>query len=87
MGIVTEVFSPRPLSASTAISAGAVSVGGFFCSQAGQVQYRDGATIAAPIVVAVFPVVAGVFYPTPFAFGNGLYVEIAGGAIITMAVV
>lgn len=85
--IVREIFTPVPLSASGAIGATGVNteIAGLFCTTAGTVQLRDDGAANGVIKVNTFNVAAGIFYPLPFAFPNGLYVVLAGGAVITLA--
>jgi len=84
---VQEIYAPRPMAASGQVVAVGVAggCGGFFCSTSGNVQLRDG-PVGGNIIVATFPVTAGVFHALPFGFSNGLYAELNAGATGTFGI-
>jgi hypothetical protein len=84
--IAQEIYSPRPMAASGQVFSGQGGLAGFFASTAGTVQVRDG-NATGTIIVASFPVTAGIFYSMPFGISTGLYIELGGGATGTAAVI
>lgn len=83
--ILQEAYTPKLMAVSGAVIGVAGMLGGFMCSTAGTVQLRDGGA-GGTIIVATFPVTAGVFHSCPFGFSNGLYAELGGGATGTFGI-
>lgn len=83
--IVQEAYSYKLLAASAQVKASDGLLGGFFCTTAGTIKVWDSASAAGAVMIDTTAVVAGVFYPMPFAFINGCYITLAGGATGTAA--
>lgn len=72
-GDVREIWSPKYMTASGAIVDINGSLGGFFCSTAGNVLITAGLNAGGATIVASFPAVAGTYYPLPFKCNTGAY--------------
>lgn len=85
--IAQEVYTPRLFAASGAIfGANGGALGGFLCSTSGTLQIRNGPTAGDAVIIASFPVTAGVWHPIPLAFPSGAYAELGGGATGTFGI-
>lgn len=82
---VQEAYQPKPMSASGVVFTGAKAIAGFLCTTSGTVQVRETSASGA-IIVNAMAATAGVWHPMPFAFGNGAYAELAGGAVGTFGI-
>lgn len=77
--LIKEAYIPKLIAATGVVFAGQGAIGGFLASTSGTLQLRE-TSGAGAIVVASMPVTAGIFHAMPFAFANGLYAELGGGA-------
>lgn len=77
-------YGPGPISASAAITAKEIQ--GLFATTAGTVAIFDGSSASGTPLVASFTVAPATFYRLPFRINSGqVFVQIAGGAVVTMA--
>lgn len=81
--IVTEGYNPKRMAASGAVFSSSGTLCGLFCTTAGTVAVKDGATAGDEDVVSQFAVDAGVFYCLPMSLENGCYLTLGGGAVVT----
>lgn len=82
--------SPKQVSASGNVAPRGCSIAGVFCSSstAGTLTvYDDATTGTATKIVDTFTLVAGTWYPLPFAVVNGVNLVIGGAASITIGLV
>lgn len=81
-------FVPKQVSASGNVLSGDGIIGGVFCSSstAGTLAiYDDAAAGTTTKIVDTFTLVAGTWYPLPFAVAKGINLVIGGTAQITLA--
>lgn len=76
---IHENYLASKLAASGQITLRPCKLGGFMCSTSGTVTLRNG-NDSGTIVVATFPVTAGVWHACPLYFGSGCYADLASGA-------
>ena len=72
---VKEVWMPKPMTASGAITSRQGKIGGFLCtsSTSGTVQISAGEDGSGDDIVAEMSVTAGTYYPMPFYCADGAY--------------
>lgn len=86
---VMESYGAKPMAASgQLLGLKGGNIGGFLCTVAGSVKLDASQDGSGAVIVNTIPVVAGTFYPMPFAFGTGagVYATLAGGAQGTFAI-
>lgn len=87
--VVTESYTYRQISATANIASVGGCLGGIFVSAASAsptiTLYDSATTTTTAKIVDTFTPVAGIFYPLPFSFSNGLYVVIAGTVSASIA--
>lgn len=84
--LVQEGYTPVRLAASGPIFAGPGVVSHFFCTTPGTLEIEDGSDGLGAVAVSPFSVELGKCYPFNFAFSNGAYANLTGGAIGTFGV-
>ncbi len=83
------IGSAYPITGTGQVKTGFGAIVGFFCSSStsGTLTVYDSASGASNQIVASFPLVAGQYYPLPFALANGLYAVVGGAATGTFSAV
>ena len=87
--LIQERYTPLPVGVNATVIINNQSIGGFLCQTAGTITIAAPATAESPAVAVLtaFPVLAGVYYPTPFFLSkSGGTFTTAGGASGTLAV-
>lgn len=84
-GHVSERYSPKPIGVNTTDSSyNSTAIGGFLCVTSGNISLTTNAVLQGvpqPVTIFTnFPVVAGVYYPLPFAMQGGYVFTTSGGA-------
>ena len=83
-------FTPKNISVTSNVCAADGIMAGVFCSSSSSgtlAIYDDAATGTTTKIVDTFNLVAGTWYPLPFAVANGIYCVIGGTASITVGYV
>ena len=80
-GVVQEIYSYYPFTATGNVKASACTMGGITVSTAGNITiYDDAATATTRPVLAITAVTAGQYLALPCGLGFGCYVVATGGA-------
>lgn len=88
MGMNTEAFGYKQISASGNVCAAPAVLGGIFCSASTSgtaTVYDDASTGTGTKIVDTFTVAAGTWYRLPFAASAGLNIVVGGTASLTVA--
>jgi hypothetical protein len=83
---VRESYAAKAMTADGAILSRAGQLGGFLCTHDGSIKLTTAAAGAGTVILDTFAVLAGTFYPLPFAFDSAVYVTFGAGAAGTFAV-
>lgn len=80
-GVVHERYTPVVLAANSTTPIKNSSIGGFLCKTAGTITIVNA---VGKTIIDTFPVLAGIYYPTPFYLEGFGTVTTAGGASGTL---
>jgi len=84
---VVETGGYANITSDTLVAGGKGSLLGIFVASASAsptIKIWDNTSAATTVIVNTFTPVAGTFYPLPFDFGTGLYVDVGGTLDITV---